>query len=108
MNIYVGNLPYSIDEDKLKKVFEPFGEVKTAKVITDKFSGSSKGFGFIEMTDREAGLRAIEELNGKEVDGRRLKVNEAHSQQPKEGGPRRPRSGGMGMGGGRPQRHNRF
>jgi RNA recognition motif-containing protein len=77
MNIYVGNLHYEINEDFLKTVFEEYGTVESAKIIIDKYSGKSKGFGFIEMPEESEGLKAIEALNGKEVKGRNLKVNQA-------------------------------
>jgi len=77
MNIYVGNMPYSTDDNELENIFKEFGEVTSAKVIMDRETGRSKGFGFIEMTSQEDGQRAIEALEGKEVDGRNLRVNEA-------------------------------
>jgi len=77
MNIYVGNLHYEINEEFLKSVFEEYGSVDSAKIIIDKYSGKSKGFGFIEMPIETEGLKAVEELNGKEVKGRNLKVNQA-------------------------------
>jgi RNA recognition motif-containing protein len=77
MNIYVGNLHYDVDEEFLKTVFGEYGVVESAKIIIDKYSGKSKGFGFIEMTNEEESLKAIEALNGKEVKGRNLKVNQA-------------------------------
>jgi cold-inducible RNA-binding protein len=84
MNIYVGNLPYSFDNTQLTELFEPFGEVQSAQVISDRDTGRSRGFGFVEMSD-EDGRRAIEELADSDIGGRRLTVNEA-----------RPRSGGGG------------
>lgn len=83
MNIYVGNLSYNIGENDLKTLFEGFGEVKSAKVINDKFTGKSKGFGFVEMGTKEAAEQAIAELNGKQHDGRTLRVNEAQPPQPR-------------------------
>ena len=77
MNIYVGNLHYELGEDELKKIFENYGEVTSVKVITDKYSGRSKGFGFIEMEDDTEANEAIEELNGSDVKGRNIKVNQA-------------------------------
>lgn len=77
MNIYVGNLHYEINEEFLKSVFVEFGVVESAKIIVDKYSGKSKGFGFVEMPNEEEGLKAIDSLNGKEVKGRNLKVNQA-------------------------------
>ena len=77
MNIYVGNLAYSVTDDDLRELFGEFGEVRTASVISDKVTGQSKGFGFVEMQDNSAADMAIKELNGRQVKGRALKVNEA-------------------------------
>lgn len=77
MNIYVGNLHYSVDEEDLKGIFEEYGEVSSVKVIMDKFTGKSKGFGFVDMTDNTAGAQAIEALNDAELEGRNMRVNEA-------------------------------
>ena len=77
MNIYVGNLSYEASEEDLKEAFEVFGEVETVKVIKDKYSGRSKGFGFVEMPDSADAQSAINGLNGKELKGRALNVNEA-------------------------------
>jgi RNA recognition motif-containing protein len=93
MNIYVGNLPFNLGEEDLSKIFEEYGEIASAKIITDKFTGRSKGFGFVEMENDEEAKTAIEELNNAEVGGRNIKVNES-----------RPRSNdnrGGGGGGGR-------
>lgn len=92
--LYVGSLPYSTDENKLRELFEPFGELISAAVISDKFTGQSKGFGFVEFDDAGAADQAIAEINGKEVDGRTLVVNEARPQAKREGG-----FGGGGGGG---------
>ena len=92
MKIYVGNLPFGIDSDKLKELFDSFGDIEEAIVISDKFSGRSKGFGFVTFSDDEAAKKAIKEMNEKEVEGRALKVNEA---KPMEDRPPR-RSGGGG------------
>ncbi|MBN2757480.1 MAG: RNA-binding protein [Bacteroidales bacterium] len=81
MNIYTGNLNYKISEDELKSVFEEFGEVISVKIIIDKYSGKSKGFAFVEMKNDEDGKKAIEELNGKDVGGRVMKVNEAREKK---------------------------
>ena len=86
MNIYVGNLSYRMDDKELEAVFSKFGVVKSAKVIMDRETGKSKGFGFIEMEDSAAGTKAIEALNGNENEGRTLRVNEA---QPRAEKPRR-------------------
>ena len=77
MNIYVGNLPYGIRDDELSNLFSEFGSVKSANVIMDRASGKSKGFGFVEMDDGEDAEKAIQSLNGREVSGRELRVNEA-------------------------------
>jgi RNA recognition motif-containing protein len=97
MNIFVGSLPFSLEEAELKGFFEEYGEVTSARIITDKFSGRSKGFGFIEMPNAEEAKKAIEELNGAEVDGRTIVVNES-IEKPKDGSARRP--GGFNRGGG--------
>jgi RNA recognition motif-containing protein len=75
--IYVGNMNYETDEETLKQLFSDFGEVSSIKIIMDQFSGRSKGFAFIEMENDENAIAAINELNGKEVNGRNIKVNEA-------------------------------
>ena len=98
MNIFVGSLPFSLEEAELKGFFEEYGEVTSARIITDKFSGRSKGFGFIEMPNAEEAQKAIEELNGAEVDGRTIVVNES-IEKPKDG-TRRPGGGGFNRGGG--------
>lgn len=77
MNIYVGNLDFNIEENTLAKVFEPFGLVNSAKIISDKFSGRSKGFGFITMDDKNEAINAIKELNGTVLNDREIIVNEA-------------------------------
>jgi len=77
MNIYVGNLPFSTDDNKLREIFEAHGAVSSAKVISDKFTGRSRGFGFVEMDSDDEGRAAISALDGKEVDGRELRVSEA-------------------------------
>jgi RNA recognition motif-containing protein len=77
MNIYVGNLDYKVDENDLKDVFQEFGTVESSKVITDKFTGKSKGFGFVTMEDDQQAKNAIEELNGATYEDRVMKVNEA-------------------------------
>jgi RNA recognition motif-containing protein len=77
MNIYVGNLNYNLSEDELAKVFSTYGEVTSVKIIRDKYTDQSKGFGFIEMTNDADAQKAIDELNGTEVKGRELRVNQA-------------------------------
>jgi len=91
--LYVGNLSYDTTEPSLKEAFEQAGVVESVAIITDKMSGRSKGFGFIEMATDEEAAKAIEMFNGKEIDGRKLIVNEA---RPKE---ERPQRGGFGKGG---------
>ena len=93
MNIYVGNLPYQITEEELKTAFEEYGEVTSVKIVIDRETGRSKGFAFVEMSDDTKGASAIEELDGAELLGRTLRVNEAR--------PRPQRNGGGGGGGGR-------
>lgn len=106
MNIFVGSLPYSLMEADLKELFEAYGEVSTVKIIMDRESGRSKGFGFVEMPDDESAQKAISGLNGSQVSGRSIAVSQAED---KKGGERRPgggggfggnRSGGGGYGGG--------
>jgi RNA recognition motif-containing protein len=77
INIYVGNVPFQTSEDQLKELFEQYGRVEQAKIIADRATGRSKGFGFVEMSEREEGLKAIEELDSKDFMGRTLRVNEA-------------------------------
>lgn len=81
MNIYVGNLAWEVKEDDLREAFAAFGEVESAKVIADKFSGRSRGFGFVEMPNQGEGEAAIAGLNGKDIKGREIKVNEARPRQ---------------------------
>ncbi len=88
MKIYVGNLPFSVDESKLKELFSGY-ETSEIVLITDKFNGRSKGFGFVTIEDDESAKKAIQEFNGKEVEGRELKVSEAKPMDPDA--PRRPR-----------------
>ena len=104
MNIYVGNLPHKTTEDELREAFAEFGQVGEVRLITDKFSGESRGFGFVEMPSRAEAEKAIEEMNGKEFMGRALNVNEARPKVERGGGGRRGggRSGfGSRRGGGR-------
>ena len=88
MKVYVGNLPFTVDQEKLKELFAPYGEIEEATVISDKFSGRSKGFGFVTLSD-EGAKKAIAELNEKEVEGRALKVNEAKPMDPNKSRPPR-------------------
>lgn len=91
MNIYVGNLAYGTSEDELRNAFAEYGEVSSAAVIKDKFTGESRGFGFVEMPGDDEARAAIEALNGKDLGGRTLRVSEAR--------PRDDRGGGGGRGG---------
>lgn len=79
--IYVGNLPWSVDSEKLKEMFSEFGEITEAVVISDKYSGRSKGFGFVTFENSESAQKAVSEMNEKEVEGRALKVNEARPRE---------------------------
>jgi len=92
MNIYVGNLSYQVTSDDLRKAFEQFGEVSSASVVTDKFTGQSKGFGFVEMSDKSQGETAIKQMDGADLKGRNVRVNEARPRPEGGSGPRR--SGG--------------
>ncbi|MBO9667273.1 MAG: RNA-binding protein [Bdellovibrio sp.] len=98
--LYVGNLPYTVDDEALHNHFAQFGAVDSAKVIMDRETGRSKGFGFVEMTDDSAADAAIEKGNGADMNGRAINVSEARPQAPREGGPRR-----GGFGGGRGDRN---
>ncbi|MCF3109667.1 RNA-binding protein [Niabella sp. CC-SYL272] len=89
MNIYVGNLSWNLKDQDLQNLFAPYGEVTSAKIVSDKFTNRSKGFGFVEMAGDDEAKAAIEALNGTEVDGRNIVVNES-----------RPKEGGSGGGGG--------
>ncbi len=91
MNVYVGNLPWGLSEEDLREAFEAFGEVVSVKIIKDKFTGRSRGFGFVEMPNQEEGESAISALNGKDFKGREIVVNQAR--------PRRDDRGGEGGGG---------
>ena len=94
MDIYVGNLDHGVDEEGLRALFAEYGEVKSVRIITDKFSGSSRGFGFVEMPDSESANKAIEGLHESDFHGRALKVNEARGKDERGG------RGGYGGGGG--------
>jgi hypothetical protein len=98
MKIYVGGLPYSVTDQQLQQIFSQYGEVASAKIIMDRDTGRSKGFGFVEMNDDEAARKAIGELQEAELDGRTLTVNEARPMENRGGGGGR---GGFGGGGGR-------
>ena len=99
MNIYVGNLSWTMTDEDLSSLFTQYGSVSSAKILKDKMNGRSKGFGFVEMEDDEAAKTAIANLNETEVQGRKLIVNESQPRPEGEGGFKK-RSGGFGSGGG--------
>lgn len=88
--LFVGGLPFAVDDDQLKQMFASFGDIVSAVVIKDRDTGRSKGFGFVEFSDDSAAKAAVAEMDGKEVEGRNITVNEARPQQP------RPQGGGGG------------
>jgi RNA recognition motif-containing protein len=95
MKLYVGNLSFEASESDLRDLFAQAGQVESAKIITDMYTSRSRGFGFVEMANRDEGQKAIDQFNGKELKGRPIVVNEAKPQE------RRPGGGGGGGGGGR-------
>jgi len=99
MNIYVGNIPHSVEEDALREIFEKFGPTVSVKKITDKFTGAPRGFGFVQMENKEDAEKAIEELNGYELEGRKLVVNEAREKESRGGGRSGGNRGGFNRGG---------
>ncbi len=104
MNIYVGNLAREVTEEQLRQAFEAYGQIGAVSIIKDKFSGESRGFGFVEMPSKDEAQAALDGLNGKDLSGREMKVNEAHERGSRGGGggsSRGPRRGGFGGGGGR-------
>lgn len=101
--LYVGGIPYSVTEHQLQEIFSPHGTVESAKVITDRMTGRSRGFGFVEMSSDSEAQVAIEALNGTQLEGRSITVNEARPQQPRQGG-----GGGGGFGGGGGGRRDRW
>lgn len=103
MNIYVGNLPFNMGEEDLKEIFEEYGEVSSVKIINDKFTGRSKGFGFVEMDNDSEANNAIKELNNAEISGRNIKVNESKPRPAESRG-----GGGDRRGGGGYQRRERY
>jgi cold-inducible RNA-binding protein len=106
-NIFVGNLSYQTSQDELASAFAPYGAVERVSVVTDRDSGQPRGFAFVEMTNKEEGSNAIAGLNGAELHGRALTVNEARPREDRAGG----RSGGFnrsGSGGGRQRRETRW
>lgn len=106
MKLYVGNLLHAVNEQQLKTLFEPYGEIVSVKVIKDKMTGGSKGFGFVEYTTEEASDAAMEALNGKPFEGRTLRIDKARPQEPKPMQPRRFSNNGGGSNGG--YRNNGF
>jgi len=96
-NLFVGNMSFSTTEGDLRSIFEPFGEITRVSVVTDRDTGRARGFAFVEMNNDDEAAKAIAALNGKEVDGRALNVNEARPKTERGGGGR----GGFGGGGGR-------
>ncbi len=102
--LYVGSLPYSVTEDELRELFSQFGDIESVRIITDKFTGQSKGFGFVEMVNPDDAQRAVEGMNGKALGGRTLIVNDARPEQKRErtfgGGDRGGRGGERAWGGG--------
>ena len=93
--LYVGGLPYEVTDDRLQELFSAHGTVESARVITDRMTGRSRGFGFVEMSSQEEAQQAIDKLNGTDLEGRSLTVNEAKPKEQRSGG------GGGGGGGGR-------
>ena len=108
MNIFVSNLSFRMDQDTLKELFENFGEVTSCKIMTDKFTGKSRGFGFVEMPDDTNGQKAIDGLNEKEVDGRNISVSVARPRTEGSGGGGRKFGGGGDRGGDRGDRRNKW
>jgi RNA recognition motif-containing protein len=101
--LYVGNLPYNVTEERLQQHFAQHGSVLSVRIITDKFSGRSKGFGFVELSSAQEAEKAIQALNGTDFEGRNIVVSEARPQAP-----RAPRPGGGGFGSGRPPGRDRY
>jgi cold-inducible RNA-binding protein len=104
MNIYVGNLASNVTDDELRQTFEEYGEVSSATVLKDRYTGESRGFGFVEMQSKAEAIEAIKQVDGKEMNGKRLIVNEARPRQDNRGGKRR-KGGGGGGGGSRGRGH---
>ncbi len=102
-NLFVGNMSFQTTEDELRSIFEPYGEITRIQVMTDRDTGRARGFAFVELADDEEAAKAITELNGKELDGRALNVNEARP-KPERSGPRGGEGGGgRGRGGYQPR-----
>jgi cold-inducible RNA-binding protein len=102
-NIFVGNLSFGATEDAVRALFEPYGAIERVNIITDRDTGQSRGFGFVEMSGNAEAARAIQELDGKEFDGRAVKVNEARPKENRGGF-----GGGGGGGGGQRRGNNRW
>jgi len=100
VNIYVGNLSHETNEDSLREAFEAFGQVESVNIIKDRFSGESRGFGFVEMPSKQEAEKAIEEMNGKDLNGRAVNVNEARPKTDRRNGGGGGGRGGYGGGGG--------
>ena len=98
--LYVGNLSFHTTDDQLQQLFASYGQIDSVKVVTDRDTGQSRGFGFVEVADDAQAQKAIDELNGREIDGRKLTVNEARPREERGGG----RGGRGGFGGGRGNR----
>ena len=98
MNIYVGNLAPDVTDDELRQAFEEHGEVSSATVLKDRYTGDSRGFGFVEMQSKSEAIEAIKQVDGKEIKGKRLIVNEARPKQDRRGGKKRGGSGGGSRG----------
>ncbi len=101
-NLYIGNMSFQTTESELRSIFEPYGEITRIQVMTDRDTGQARGFAFVELADDEQAAKAITELNGKELDGRALNVNEARP-KPERSGPRGGGGGGRGRGGYQPR-----
>lgn len=108
MNIYVSNLSFNVQDEDLKDFFTPFGEVTSAKVITDRETGRSRGFGFVEMSDDTASQKAITELNGATVENRQISVSEAKPKENRGGGSRDGGGGGRNFNNGNSYNKNRY
>src|SRR3984885_16051615 len=109
MNIYLGNLSYSATENSIRDLFEGYGAVTTVKIVSDKFTGSSRGFGFVEMANDDEAQKAIAELNGKEFEGRKIVVNESRPRETTGRDNRPPRrEGGYSNGGRDGGRNSRY
>jgi cold-inducible RNA-binding protein len=106
-NIFVGNLSFGATEDSVRTMFESYGAVDRVSIVTDRDTGQARGFGFVEMPVNSEADRAIEELNGRELDGRALNINEARPKEDRGGGGGNRRGGGGGGFGG-PRRNNRY